>query len=67
MEFRQKDSFVVRASDRKATLINAPSKIELEQNTLAHAVTNRPVKKPSESRGFLTLQTIQKKQTFTLH
>ena len=67
MEFRRKDSFVARASDQTATFIGAPTKIELEQNKLAQVVTNRPFKKQNEIRSFLTLQTIQKKQVFTLH
>ena len=67
MEFRRKDTFVARASDETATFIGAATKIELGQNKLAQAVKNRPVKKPSGIRSFLTLQTIQKKQTFTLH
>ena len=67
MEFRRKDSFVARASDQTATFIGAPTKVELEQNKLAQAVTNRPVKKQTKIRSFLTLQTIQKNQIFTLH
>ena len=67
MEFRRKDSFVACASDQTATVIGAPTKIELEQNKLAQAVTNRPVKKQNGIRSFLTFQTIQKKQVFTLH
>ena len=67
MEFRRKDSFVARASDQPATFIGAPTKIELEQNKLAQAVKNRPVKKQNEIRNFLTFQTIEKKQVFTLH
>jgi len=67
MKFRTKGSFVFDAGARTMTFINAPSRIELEQNKLARAVKNRPVKKPSGIRNFLTLQTIQKKQIFTLH
>ena len=67
MEFPQKNSFVARASDQTATFIGAPTKIELEQSKLAQAVTNRHVKKQNEIRSFLTFQTIQKKQVFTLH
>ena len=67
MEFRRKDSFVARASDQPATFIGAPTKVELEQNKPAQAVTNRPLKKQNEIRSFLTLQTIQKKQVLTLH
>ena len=67
MEFRRKDSFVARASDQTETFIGAPTKIELERSKLAQAVTNRPVKKQNEIRSLLTLQTIQKKQVFTLH
>ena len=67
MEFRQKDYFVARTSDPTATLVGAPTKIELEQNKLAQAVTNRPVKKQNEIRSFLKFQKIQKKQVFTLH
>ncbi len=67
MEFRRKDYFVARTSDPTATLVGAPTKIELEQNKHAQAVTNRPFKKQNEIRSFLTLQTIQKKQVFTLH
>ena len=67
MEFRRKDSIGVRASDQPATFIGAPTKIELEQNKLAQAVTNRPFKKQNKIRSYLTFQTIQKKQVFTLH
>ena len=68
MEFRRKDSFVARASDQTAISIGAPTEIELEQNKRDQAATNRPFKKQSEIRSFLTLQTIQeKKQVFTLH
>ena len=67
MEFRRKDYFVARANDQTATFIGAPTKIELEQNKLAQALTNRPFKKQNEIRNFLTFQTIQKKQVFTLH
>ena len=67
MEFRTKDSLVSSAGAHTATFINAPPRIELKQSKLAQAVKNRPVKKPNEIRSFLTHQTIQKKQTFTLH
>ena len=67
MEFRRKDYFVARTSDPTATLVGAPTKIEAEQNKLAQVVTNRPVKEPSKIWCFSTLQTTQKRQTFTLH
>ena len=67
MEFRRKDSFAARANDQTATVIGALTKIELEHNKLARAVTNRPVRKQNGIRSFLTFQTIQKKQVFTLH
>jgi hypothetical protein len=62
-----KDAFVSGPSDQRATLINALSKIKLEQNKLAQAVRKRPVKRPIEVRSLSTLQTIEKKQIFTLH
>jgi hypothetical protein len=34
--------------------------MELEQNKLAQAMKNHPVKKPNETRYFATLQTTQK-------
>ena len=67
MEFRKKDAFISLAIAQRATLVNAPPKIKSEQNKLAQAVKNRPVERSSEIRSFLTPQTIQKKQTFTLH
>ena len=67
MEFRKKDAFVSSPSDQRATLINALSKIKLEQNKLAQAVKKHPVKKPSETHSFSTLQITQRKQAFTLH
>ena len=67
MEFRQKDSFVARASDQPATFIGAPTKIESKQNKSAQVVTNDPVKKPSKIWSFSTLQTTQKRPEFTLH
>ena len=67
MEVRTKDSLAPSADSHTATFINAPPRNELKQNKRAQVVKNRPVKKPSEIRSFLTRQTIQKKQTFTLH
>ena len=48
MEFRRKDYFVARTSDPTPTFVGAPTKIELEQNKLAQAVTNLPFKKQNE-------------------
>lgn len=67
MEFRAKGSSVSSASAQTTTFTNAPTRIELERNKLAQAVKNRPVKKPNTIRSFSKLQTIQKKQTVTLH
>ena len=67
MEFRKKDAFISVAGAQRATLVNAPPKIKSEQNKLAQAVKNRPIERSSEIRSFLTPQTIQKKQVFTLH
>jgi len=67
MEFRKKYSFVSSEDACTAALVNAPPKIKSEQNKLAQFVKHLPVERSGEIRNFLTHQTIQKKQTVTLH